>query len=187
MQEETTELAQESESLDMLAAGLRDSGTIVIVKFDELSEKFETVSRIKLDLDQGKILCAYDKLFSYEDKLLFGFGKIGSMKVWKIEDLDNVHEADLTYRQIQISKEGCVVNIQPEPEPNMSETETETEGEVAAETEEEESNSNLPRFSSLKNFFSRFSGGLLSSHTTPSDPETTTPPAENNTDPKTST
>lgn len=45
----------------------------------------------------------YDRLFAYKNKLLFGFGRVGCLRVWNIKDLENISEVNLTYRKIEVS------------------------------------------------------------------------------------
>ena len=58
---------QPNQDYDMLAIGLRDSGVIALVKYDPLVENFEIMAKIRLDLDRGKIVTPYNKLFSYKN------------------------------------------------------------------------------------------------------------------------
>ena len=93
---------ENSNDWDLIALGLRDSGVIALVQFNPIVEDFEILQKIRLDLDEGKIVTPYHKLFAYKNKLLFGFAQVGCMKVWNIEDLENISEVELTYRQIEI-------------------------------------------------------------------------------------
>mgnify|MGYP000600226202 CR=1 FL=1 len=91
---------QESQLLcmDKVAIGLESSLIIAIVQYNQIIEDFQIVSRIRLDLDMPKILAPYDRLFSYNDELLFGFPRIGGFKIWKFDENVEPKEVELTYK-----------------------------------------------------------------------------------------
>ena len=103
-------------ALDMLAVGLRDAGIIGLLKYKSGSDNFEFQAKITLGLDEGRVLVCYDKLFSFEDKLLFGFSKVGHMEVWDIQNKEQISKVTLSYKALEMVDQNDVNNTTNEEE-----------------------------------------------------------------------
>lgn len=92
---------EEENDQDMLAVSLRDSGIIALVKYSGLIDDFEIQGKIKIDLEPGRNLAPFNKLFCYKNQLLFGFAQCGKMRLWDIKNIENIKEITLDVKLAQ--------------------------------------------------------------------------------------
>ena len=99
---------------DKLAIGLEQSMIIAIVQYCQITESFSIVARVRFEQDQAKILAPYDRLFSYQDKLLLGFPRVGGFKIWRLGENQYPEEVELVYKQVKVGS--SVFKMPEEPE-----------------------------------------------------------------------
>lgn len=95
------------------------------MQYSQITEDFEIISRVRFDLGIAKIIAPYDRLFSFQDKLLLGFPRVGGFKIWKTDLDSDPQEVELVYKQIEIESSVFKtphLNSEPDQESMASES-----------------------------------------------------------------